>query len=101
MTTAWTDRAAAYQAANRELLPKEYLLADLPAANERNVQYLAAQCGLLTERELGITETSNIQDLLDKLANGSYTAVEVTTAFIKRAVIAQQVVRFRIVPSTS
>jgi amidase len=55
----------------------------------------------LTERELGITETSNIQDLLDKLANGSYTAVEVTTAFIKRAVIAQQVVRFRIVPSTS
>lgn len=88
----WAERAAAAQAANRELLPKEYLLSKLPSKDERNVQYFAAQCGLLSVKELEITESPEITGLLAKLADKTYSAVEVTTAFIKRAVIAQQVV---------
>ena len=49
-------------------------------------------CGLLTARELDITDTVNVQTLLDNLRTGQWSSVEVTTAFYKRAIIAHQLV---------
>ncbi|UPK92687.1 hypothetical protein LCI18_003622 [Fusarium solani-melongenae] len=46
--------------------------------------------GILTDLELDITEHYNVSDLLAKLADGSFTAAQVVTAFSKRAAIAQQ-----------
>lgn len=46
--------------------------------------------GLLTDRELNVTENYTVSELLAKLASGEFTALEVTTAFSKRAAIAQQ-----------
>src|ERR1700712_5489742 len=46
--------------------------------------------GILSDRELSITEDHTVSDLLAKLASGDLTSVEVTTAFSKRAAIAQQ-----------
>ncbi|KAH7128919.1 amidase signature domain-containing protein [Dactylonectria macrodidyma] len=46
--------------------------------------------GILTERELKITESLNVSDLLEGLASGKLTSLEVTLAFSKRAAIAQQ-----------
>ncbi|KAK6850342.1 acetamidase [Apiospora arundinis] len=48
--------------------------------------------GILTERELEITESHNASSLLSGLAAGTFTSVEVTLAFSKRAAIAQQLV---------
>lgn len=46
----------------------------------------------LTQRELAITETHSAQQLLQKLADRTYTATEVTSAFCHRATIAHQLV---------
>ncbi|KAK8117214.1 uncharacterized protein PG998_005495 [Apiospora kogelbergensis] len=57
----------------------------------RLVQLQAAKkSGLLSDRELDITENHTAQDLLPKLAAGQLTSVEVTVAFCKRAALAQQ-----------
>lgn len=52
--------------------------------------------GILTERELKITEDYTVADLLSALADGSLTAVEVTLAYSKRAALAQQLVRISV-----
>lgn len=48
--------------------------------------------GILTKRELSITEDFTVGELLGKLAAGQLSSVEVTVAFSKRAAIAQQLV---------
>jgi amidase len=57
----------------------------------KNVIGVPAECGKLTKEELEITETK-ASELLAKLASGTLSAVAVTTAFGKRALIADQVV---------
>ena len=51
-----------------------------------------ATCGLLTPRELKITETTNVDTILQNLRTTEWSSVEVTTAFYKRAIIAHQLV---------
>ncbi|KAM3562049.1 hypothetical protein MY1884_002045, partial [Beauveria asiatica] len=46
--------------------------------------------GIPSEKELDITESHNVSELLEALAGGKLTALEVTTAFCKRAAIAHQ-----------
>lgn len=53
---------------------------------------LPRRCGLLSESELEITENYPATQLLAKLASGQLSSLAVTTAFCKRAAIAQQVV---------
>ncbi|CEJ60247.1 hypothetical protein PMG11_08828 [Penicillium brasilianum] len=48
--------------------------------------------GVLTEKELRITEDYTIAELLSALADGTLTSVEVTLAYSKRAAVAQQLV---------
>ncbi|KAL2840078.1 amidase signature domain-containing protein [Aspergillus pseudoustus] len=48
--------------------------------------------GILTPRELAITERYTVRELLAALANGALTSAEVTTAYCKRAAVAQQLV---------
>lgn len=65
----------------------------------RLVQLQAAKkSGLLSDRELDITENHTAQDLLPKLAAGQLTSVEVTVAFCKRAALAQQLVGSHLYP---
>lgn len=47
---------------------------------------------VLTEKERHITEAYDATTLLEKLASGALTSLEVTTAFCKRAAIAHQLV---------
>lgn len=53
---------------------------------------LPRRSGILSERELEITESHNVSSLLQGLASGHFTSSEVTLAFSKRAAIAQQLV---------
>ena len=57
------------------------------------MQHIPEQCGLLTARELEITNTTDVDVLLNKLPTSAWSSVEVTTAFYKRAIIAHQLVR--------
>lgn len=89
---------AAYEAKRAEILqrvvapiPKEYLLSQEIIDNAgKNVINIPATCGLLSARELEITTVKDAFALAEAIANKTYTAVEVATAFCKRAVIAHQ-----------
>ncbi|KAI0638878.1 general amidase [Trametes polyzona] len=70
-------------------IPKEWSISP-PPNEQRNVLDVPRTCGLLTARELEITDTVNVAILLDKLRTAQWSSVEVTTAFYKRAIIAQQ-----------
>ncbi|OIW28582.1 amidase [Coniochaeta ligniaria NRRL 30616] len=60
-------------------VPDEDDLTDLPRTS-----------GVLSERELDITERYDSVELLECIRDGKYSAAEVTQAFCKRAAIAQQ-----------
>ena len=71
-------------------IPAEYRLpASLLENPPRNVTSIPATCGILTKQELAITEL-DATDVLANIASGTLTAVEVVTAFGKRAAIAHQ-----------
>ncbi|KAE9396678.1 general amidase [Gymnopus androsaceus JB14] len=84
----WQARCAARKQTQLDSIPKEWLI-NVPS-NQMNVMNVPKECGLLSDRELDITETVDVEVLLSKLATGEWSSLEVTTAFYKRAIIAQQ-----------
>lgn len=56
----------------------------------RDVTTIPRECGLLTARELHITDDYDATALAEAIANKKLTAVEVATAYSKRAAIAHQ-----------
>ncbi|KAF9269992.1 general amidase [Marasmius fiardii PR-910] len=91
-TLDWKTLAAQKKARQLTSVPKEWLdrlSSNLPAQTQLNVTSYPGICGLLDGRELNITN-SDVETLLLKLSSGEWTAVEVTTAFCKRAIVAQQ-----------
>ncbi|BCS27815.1 general amidase GmdB [Aspergillus puulaauensis] len=51
---------------------------------------IVRRSGVLSDKELDITENYSAADLLQRLSGGEFRSVDVTTAFCKRAAIAQQ-----------
>lgn len=91
MTITWEQKAASKQASAYAKIPPEWRLP--PAILQQaldNVLDIPRQCGLLTSQELSITEVYAATALRDELAAGKLSAIDVTTAFCKRAAIAQQ-----------
>lgn len=91
--STWQEKARAKQLAAASKIPTDWRLPDstLSALSaDSNVLDIPRTSGLLSPRELAITETEDATTLLEKLAAREYSAVEVTTAFSKRAAIAQQ-----------
>lgn len=62
--------------------------------NPISVLSVPASCGILSRRELHITEAYDAVDLLKQIRNRKFTSYEVTLAFCKRAAVAQQLVRW-------
>ncbi|KAJ3567617.1 hypothetical protein NP233_g6250 [Leucocoprinus birnbaumii] len=89
--TSWQDRAAAKRRQQLESIPKDWVLPNLPPRSQLDVNEYPRTCGLLTAKEVQITESS-VETLLVNLSQGTWSSVEVTTAFSKRAVIAHQLV---------
>lgn len=92
MSTTWQELAAEKKARQTASIPKEWLIVP-PSDDVSDVTDIPAKCGLLSAGDLEITEVSSVEVLLDKIATGEWSSVEVCTAFCKRAVIAHQVVR--------
>lgn len=65
--------------------------AELLQQQQHSVTRVPHTSGIMTQRELAITEMRAV-DLLSLMKSRTYTAVQVTTAFCKRAAIAHQAV---------
>ncbi|KAI7545541.1 amidase, partial [Hortaea werneckii] len=92
MPAAWQDIAARKQRERAARIPSQWKLssAHIPAEGRTNVLGVPRECGLLSERELTITENHDASALVSALSSGNLKAVDVTTAFCKRAAIAHQ-----------
>ena len=90
---SWESVAAKVRARIDNAIPPSYLVDPLllPKTLNEPILDLPAKSGILTAREVEITEL-NAYELVPKLADQTYTSVEVTLAFCKRAAIAHQVV---------
>jgi amidase len=91
----WQDLVAQKKRECEQKIPREWVLrGDILAGRPpRLLEYdLPRRSGLLSESELDITENYTATQLLVKLASGRVSSLKVTTAFCKRAAIAQQVV---------
>jgi hypothetical protein len=91
--TDWKAVALQKRQQLHDLIPKEWLLPLIPTPDElpdvTGGDYIDK---LLTEKEKEITE-SDAEPIVARIADGSWTAVDVTTAFCHRAAIAGQLVR--------
>ena len=85
---SWNDLVADKRRRQAEAIPKEWLIS-APPSSQLDVISQPETCGLLTDNELLITN-AEVDVLLDKLATGQWSSVEVTTAFYKRAIVSQQ-----------
>lgn len=86
----WHDIAASKKAEQLSRIPPEWHLPSSSPPTTKDLRPLAQTSGLLSSRELEITNTPDATSLLGKIASGTYTSVEVVTAFCKRAAVAQQ-----------
>lgn len=75
--------------------PKQWLLPEdkLPSKELLNVVDVPKNSGILTEEEFLITE-QDVQGLLEAYQAGKWTVRQVITAFTKKAVIINQLVRY-------
>jgi amidase len=89
----WEDIGKRARAQLLESIPSEWRLPEdkLPPADQGDVLDVPIKSGLFSEREILIT-TSSATHIVDTIASGEWTAVEVTTAFCKRAAVAHQLV---------
>lgn len=96
MTTSdWQQKAQAKQASAAAKIPAEWqlspdILGQVSQDAPKDVLHIPGDCGILSEKELQITENFDATALLEKLASREFSALEVTRAFCKRAAIAQQ-----------
>lgn len=92
--STWQEKVAAKQAEAWAKIPIEWRLPEdilqQVETDKLNILDVPTKCGILSDKELKITEIPDATALRDKLAAGELNAAEVTTAFCKRAAVAQQ-----------
>ncbi|KAI1768588.1 amidase [Hypoxylon sp. FL1150] len=90
----WQELQAAKAAERNSRIPEEWKLkADqLPSEDVVDLRPIVNSCGILSPAELAITgEGYDASSLAAAIAAGKFTAVEVATAFCKRAAVGQHV----------
>ena|ERR1700760_1025999 len=92
MASTWQSIARRKQQEQLSRIPKEYLLSS-KNSESTNVLGVPRSCGLLTSKELDITENFDATALAKEIRDGNLTSVEVVEAFCKRAAIAHQLVQ--------
>lgn len=98
MVRDWKELVAKKRADVAKQLPQEWrlpqaILDSVSPDADISVLDVPSKCGLLTSKELEITEKYDAVDLIAKMAATELSAFEVTLAFCKRAAVAHQVVR--------
>ncbi|KAG8961123.1 hypothetical protein FRC03_005769 [Tulasnella sp. 419] len=87
MAAKWHEVARSRKKQQSDAIPQEWTLKE---CSERNVMSVPSSCGILTALEIEITSSTNVEVILSNLQNSKWTSRSVTTAFYKRAIIAQQ-----------
>jgi hypothetical protein len=95
MSTKWRELVDNKRKRQAETIPNEWLI-QLPSESTKDITSIPESCGLLSDIEIIITRT-DVDDLLQSLAQMKWTSVEVTRAFYKRAIIAHQLVKTSII----
>lgn len=90
-TTTWQTIATEAQESLLNSIPPKWRLPGPVDASITDVRTIPRTCGLLTEKQLEITEQT-ASELLPKLRKRTLSSVEVTEAFCARAAIAHQCV---------
>ncbi|KAF9528397.1 general amidase [Crepidotus variabilis] len=88
----WKEICAKKRQSLFDSIPKEWVIPHLSIQKHSNVMNVPASSGILSQKQLDITEESDVDVILEKLRTAEWTSVEVTTAFYKRAVVAHQTV---------
>lgn len=89
---SWSDIGLAKRAKRDSLIPESWKI-DTSLYNDHDtVLDVPVTCGVLTSREIDITSNYDAVDIVAKIRAAIFSAEEVTTAFCKRAAIAQQLV---------
>ncbi|KAG8725402.1 hypothetical protein FRC09_000043 [Ceratobasidium sp. 395] len=84
----WRTRVRTRRQQQIDSIPGEWIIS-IPE-DRQNVTQIPYECGLLTAFELEVTDTLDVQTILNKLKTGAWKSVDVTRAFYKRAIIAHQ-----------
>jgi amidase len=93
MVETWQDIAKATQQSILDSIPPQWQLSQSQKdSSVTDKRAIPETCGLLTPKQLEITETSAVV-LLEQLRTRALSSVEVTEAFCIRAAIAHQLVR--------
>ncbi|KAE8389316.1 amidase signature domain-containing protein [Aspergillus alliaceus] len=95
METHWETHVAEKRKQLERQIPEHWrlsttFLSSLPSNGQLIEADIPRRSGILTEEELDITEHYSAGQLLQKIAWGELSSLVVTTAFCKRAAIAQQ-----------
>ncbi|ESK92480.1 general amidase [Moniliophthora roreri MCA 2997] len=85
----WKTRAAQRKQAQLDSIPREWLI-ESPPATQVHVTNVPNECGLFSPREITITNETDVATILAKLASREWSSEEVTRAYAKRAIVAQQ-----------
>lgn len=94
---SWEQLVSKKKESLRDAIPQEWRLNPVVLASLTGNSRLMAldpvrKSGILTDLEIEITEKYSAAQLVSRMARGELKAVEVVTAFCKRAAIAQQLV---------
>ncbi|KAJ7751252.1 amidase signature domain-containing protein, partial [Mycena maculata] len=88
-TMSWKQIAAEKKSRQLDGVPKEWLGSKLPPTEQLSIIDFPKESSVLSALDIEITE-SPVADLLPQLATGKWSAVQVTTSFYKRAIVAHQ-----------
>jgi amidase len=88
---SWEEVAAAKRQSILDSIPEEWLVSEIPSAEEQKDVTEEYIHQFLTKTEIEITET-DVVGIASQIASGSWKATEVTEAFCHRASIAHQLV---------
>ncbi|KAL8827413.1 MAG: hypothetical protein Q9191_003196 [Dirinaria sp. TL-2023a] len=88
----WQDIAKEKRDAIHDSIPKSWLTAPLPSAEQQRDVTGDYICRYLSRNEINITEKDAV-DIVKKTSSGEWTAEDVTRAFCHRASLAHQFVR--------
>jgi len=93
-TPHWKPIVLAKRAAQQALIPTEWLLPESILSNPPLSSLDAIRSsGILSPDELAWTDKTDIQDLVSAIKSRHVTSLQLTTAFCKRAAIAQQLTK--------
>lgn len=97
----WETKAKVARDILANSIKTEWMLSadKLPVKDRLDVTNVPKECGLLTEKEIMITET-DATGLVERMAEGLWSAEEVLIAFAKRATIGHQLVRPNSIPGS-